>query len=262
MVLIDLLLELPLWLLAIVLNAWLIGMALIGLRIVRRYVIPRLGLTYEDANYGAALVQSAMLLYGLIAALTAVGVWSKYSDTSNVVSAEATAIAMLWRDLGGYPEPEQSAFRDALRDYTDQIINGAWPALRAGQVPTEGVGLMNRLQDQLFAFEPATPGQEAIHGEALGAYNNLVEQRRLRLDAAQNALPGVLWVVLLAGAMGCVVLCLFFHVASARFQAILLIGVCVSLAMVLFVVFALDRPFRGDMGIGPDSYQLIYDQLM
>jgi hypothetical protein len=42
-----------------------------------------------------------MLLYGPIAALTAVGVWQRYSRVSHVVSGKATAIASLWRDLDG-----------------------------------------------------------------------------------------------------------------------------------------------------------------
>jgi hypothetical protein len=33
-------------------------------------------------------------------------------------------------------------------------------------------------------------------------------------------------------------------------------------AMVLFVIITLDRPFQGEMAIPADSYQLIYDQLM
>jgi hypothetical protein len=32
--------------------------------------------------------------------------------------------------------------------------------------------------------------------------------------------------------------------------------------MVIFVVFAFDRPFRGDMGIEAEPYELVYDQLM
>ena len=63
--LVDLLFELPLWLLAAVLNVWLMAFALGGY-----------------AYYAAALVQSAMLLYGLVAALTAVGVWARYSQVS------------------------------------------------------------------------------------------------------------------------------------------------------------------------------------
>jgi hypothetical protein len=71
-----------------------------------------------------------------------------------------------------------------------------------------------------------------------------------------------MWLVLLSGAMGGIVLWLFCYVDNVRLQAILLLGVAGSLSMVLFVIFALDRPFRGDIAIGPESYQLIYDQHM
>jgi hypothetical protein len=32
--------------------------------------------------------------------------------------------------------------------------------------------------------------------------------------------------------------------------------------MVLFIIIALDRPFRGAMAITPQSYELVYEQLM
>jgi hypothetical protein len=34
------------------------------------------------------------------------------------------------------------------------------------------------------------------------------------------------------------------------------------MGLVIFMIVALDRPFRGDLGLPPDPYQLIYDQLM
>ena len=262
MAMIEFLERLPLWLLAIVLNAWLMGTVLVGLWIFRRHVLPRLQINSNNAYYVAPLMQSSVLLYGLIAALTAVGAWTRYSDVSRVVSAEATAITTLWRDLGGYPEPLAASMRDVLRDYTDQVINGAWPQLKRGQIPSEGVEWMDRLQSLLFAFEPATEGQKVLHAETLRAFNGLVEQRRQRLDAAQAGLPGVLWFVLLAGASAGITLGLFFYVENARFQACMLLGLSVSLSMVLLVIFALDTPFTGDISIGPDSYQLIYDQHM
>ncbi|MGH7302024.1 MAG: hypothetical protein ACRELZ_01960 [Candidatus Rokuibacteriota bacterium] len=89
-----------------------------------------------------------------------------------------------------------------------------------------------------------------------------MQQRRQWLDSAQAALPSVLWWVLLPGPVACIVLCLFFHVANARFQAVLLLGLAGFLAMVLFVIIALDRPFSGDMGITADSYQLVIDHYM
>ena len=262
MFLVDLLVALPLWLLALVLNVWLMGFALAALWFVRRHVLPGMRLDYNDAFYAAAIVTSAMLLYGLVAALTAVGVWQRHSQVADVVSGEATAITSLWRDLGGYPQPMRNESREILRGYAEQVVNGAWPQQRLGQIPREGVEWMDRLQAKLYAFEPATEGQKIIHAETLRAFNQLVQQRRQRLDAVHAALPGVLWWVLLPGAMGCIVLCLFFHLPNARFQAILLLGLAGFVAMVLFVIIALDRPFTGAMGIGPESYQLVIDHHM
>ncbi len=120
MALIAFLESLSRWLPAILLNAWLMGTVLVGLWVFRRHVLPRLGINFNIAYYVAPLMQSSVLLYGLIAALTAVGAWTRYLDVSRIVSAEATAITILWRDLGGYPEPLRSSTRDVLRGYTDR----------------------------------------------------------------------------------------------------------------------------------------------
>lgn len=258
----DFVFLLPLWLLAVVLNVWLVGFALIALWLVRTKILPRMGLTYSDAYFGAAIVQSVMLLYGMVAALTAVGVWQTYSQVSETVSTEATVIVSLWRDIGGYPEPLRGEARTTLRDYTEQIIRDAWPQQQRGQIPREGVDWMNRLQSQLFSFEPTLESQKILHAEALRTFNQLVQQRRQRLDAVQAGLPGVLWFVLVMGAMGCITLCLFFHVENAYYQTALVCGLASFVAMVLFVIVSLDRPFIGDMGITADSYQLIYDHHM
>jgi hypothetical protein len=259
---IGFLFSLPLWLLALVLFAWLAGTGLVGLWIVRRWVVPGWRMRYEDAYYAAPVAQSVMVLYGLIAALTAVDVWGRYARVEAIVADEASAIASLWRDLGGYPQPLRDETRALLRDYTDQVINGAWPQQRAGRVPGQGVEWMDRLQERLFAFEPASGSQSILHAEAIGAFNDLVKQRRLRLDSVRSAIPGVLWWVLLPGALGCVVMSLFFKVESARLQGTLLVGLAAFLTMVLFIIFALDRPFVGDTGITAQAYQLVFDHYM
>jgi len=208
------------------------------------------------------MMQSLMLLYSLVAALTAFGVWQKYGQVSDIVSSEATAITSLWRDLGGYPEPLRNQTQDTLRGYTEQIISGAWPQQRRGQIPSEGVEWMDKLQSQLFTFEPASDAQKILHAETLHAFNQLVQARRQRLDAVKAGLPGVIWFVLLSGAMGCITLFLFFPQTNLGFQTVLMLGLASYLAMVLFVIVSLDRPFVGDMGVSADSYQLIYDQHM
>jgi hypothetical protein len=258
----DFILSLHLWTLAIVLNAWLMGFALVSFWVARRWILPRMRLAYEDAYIGAAVAQSCMVLYALIAALTAVGVWQRYSQVSGIVSSEATIIANLWRDFGGYPPEQRDAMREVLRGYTEQVIHEAWPQQRAGQVPREGVEWMDRLQTQLFAAQPGSKAEEILHAETLRSFHDLVQARRQRLDSVGAGLPGVLWFVLLPGAMGCIVMFMLFRVENPRYHAALLILLAGFIAMVLFVIIGLDRPFSGDMGITADSYQLIYDHHM
>ena len=149
-----------------------------------------------------------------------------------------------------------------LRGYTDQVIHGAWPQLKQGKIPSEGVEWMDRLQRLVDPFEPATEGQKILHAETLRGFNALVAQRRLRLDAAQGGLPGVLWFVLLGGAVAGHYARSFLYVENARLQACMLLGLAASLSMVLLVIFALDTPFTGEMSIGSEPYQLAYDQHM
>ena len=259
----DFVFSLPLWALALVLNVWLIGFALVGLWAFRRWALPQLNIGDDtDLYYSAVVMQSAMMLYALVAALTAVSVWSRHSQISDVVSSEATTIARLWRDLSGYPQAEREALQDTLRTYTEQIINEAWAEQRQGRIPQGGVNHMNRLQAQLFSFEPTMESQKILHAEALSAFNSLIQARRLRLDSVGKGLPVVMWFVLVPGAMGCVFLAFFFRVRDTRYQAILAASLSGFIAMALFVIVALDHPFRGAMAIGSDSYQLVHQQLM
>ena len=146
---IDFLVSLPLWALALVLNVWLMGFVLTSLWALRRWILPRLHIDTDASLFlGAAVMQSAMVLYGLVAALTAVSVWTKHSQVSDTVSHEATAIAIVWRDLGGYPQRERDSLREVLRGYTNQIIQEAWPEQQQGRVPRMGVEWLNRFQAQ------------------------------------------------------------------------------------------------------------------
>jgi len=47
-----------------------------------------------------------------------------------------------------------------------------------------------------------------------------------------------------------------------RLQLIMVLLLATFTALVIFVILAFDRPFQGDMGIGSEPYQLVYDQLM
>jgi hypothetical protein len=150
----------PLWIVLVLLIAGFVGFTLATLGFVRRF-LPGLGFGRHDEHFGGVVVHSMMVIYGLVAALIAVNVYETYSDVARTVSREATAISALYRDASGYPEPTHAWVQGAIRDYTLQIINEAWPQQRRGQIPSHGVVMLNQIQQALFSFEPKPKGRRS-----------------------------------------------------------------------------------------------------
>jgi hypothetical protein len=94
----------------------------------------------------------------------------------------------------------------------------------------------------LFIAGPASEDHKLLHGETLRAYNQLIQARRLCLDAVGTGLPGVTWIVILVGAVISLSASFFFKVED------------VFIGLVIFMILALDRPFRGDLGVQPEPY--------
>ena len=148
----------PLTITGLVIVGSLCLFAIGGLLLVRRYVLPRLQIHHEDAHFTGAMVHSVMVFYGLALALIAVNVFETYDTVSKIISQEATALAVLYRDVSAYPEPVRSQLQKEMRDYVDYVIHEAWPLQQRGQVPSDGVDRLNRFQSMMVIFEPATEG--------------------------------------------------------------------------------------------------------
>ena len=259
---IDSLFDLPLVLVAVVIIGSLCVFTLGGLAAFSRYVLPRLKLGPEDSAFTSAIMQAVMVFYGLAVALIAVSVWQTYTDAGRTISEEATAIGVLYRDAGGYPEPIRSQLQRYLREYLEYVIHQAWPQQQRGQIPAGGVEHANRFQALLVSFEPTTESQKLLHAETLRAYDQMIQARRLRLDIVLTGLPGILWCVIVVGALVSLSSSFFFHVEDAFLKKIQLVLLSMFIGLLIFIIFALDHPFRGDLGLRPDPYRLIYDQLM
>lgn len=236
--------------------------AFFGLRLVRRRIQPRLTIHPGDSHFIGTMVHTVAVFYGLAVALITIAVWESYSEVSHVVSAEATAIGSLYRDFGGYPEPTRTQTRDQLKAYTEQVIEEAFPMMHKGQVPSGGVEMMNRVQDAMLAFQPSSEAEKIVHAEAFRAFNTLNSARRMRLDAVHTSLPSVLWFVVLAGALIALAAPFFFQVQDLRLHTTLVVMLAIFVGLIIFVILALDRPFRGDLGMTAEPFKLIHDHLM
>src|SRR6185369_13259252 len=137
---------------------------------------------------------SAILgIYAIAIGLIAVATWSNNIRASSIASQEAAEIAALFRDTQGFPQPLRSPIEELLIQHTDDVIEKDWPAQREGRIPHEGRHVLDQIERMLYGFEPATAGQQAIHAQALDAFNEMIELRRQRLEAVEYSVPNRLW---------------------------------------------------------------------
>ena len=254
--------DIPTWLLALLIVGTFLAVTNGGLILLRDRIVHWLGLT-RTVNEAVGFIGGAVAaLYSVTLGLIAVAVWSNFSSVSNIVSKEAASIGVLYRDLGGYPDPLRTDLRHRLREYTIYVIEKSWPLQQKGLLSDEATVMVADIHERMMAFRPEDQGQAVMHAEALHKFNEMADLRRQRTDQVDSALPGTLWIVLLAGGGLTIVIWYFFFVEDPRLHLVLLSIVATFIALMIFLIAALDRPFRGHVSVSAASYETIVKRVM
>lgn len=246
--------DLPMWLGLLVSVAAFLALSWAILLLLRRWVqrasrgAPEWDrvLGYVTAAYG--------VLYGVTLAMIAAAAFSHANDVDAIVLQESSSVAVLYRDASGLPEPTASELQRALTVYTERVVEHDWPTQQAGVRPEEARAEVDDIQRVLFGYEPVTAGQQQIQNQAIGAFNQFVSDRRERIAITGLALPGVLWVVVLVGALLNAVLIALVEVRSLRAHLIMSGLIAVYVALVIYAIASFDSPYSGAVSVGPDDF--------
>ena len=253
--------------------AWAIGPAsvlafvvpaMIGLWLAHRGIYPRLrlGETLIDNGVIGWFFAGVLTIYGITLGLIAITTWENSSRVSGIASQEAATIAVLYRDSGVYPPPLRDQLQTTLRDYTRFVIEKAWPAQQRGEILNDGSRLLDNFRNQLFASEAATESQRILQAEIFRTYNELVELRRERTEAVNVGVPGPIWAVILLGGALTIVVSYCFQVQQFRLHLFLTASLAAMIGLLVFLIAALERPYRGAVSVEPTAYQIVLDQTM
>ena len=202
------------------------------------------------------------VFYGLTLGLIAVASWQNFTDLDRLVAEEAAALRVLDRSAGWYPPPCGACCAGASwstpgSSSTRSGRRGGGKGLEAAQAR------LTAIEEPLVAFEPATAGQQAAHAEALRAYARYLELRRQRaFGATSTGLPAVVWYVLLAGAAASIALTFLFVLPDARGHLVLTTVLAGFLGLLIFLVAAMDLPYRGEVSVGPEAFEAVRQQML
>ncbi|MET9322981.1 DUF4239 domain-containing protein [Streptomyces sp. NPDC003038] len=195
-------------------------------------------------------------IYGIILAFVIVTLWTQLESTQTVVATEATDIALIARDAAAFPPPVRARLDGALSGYVHAVVEDQWPLMRAGQPSYEATaGKLQSVFDVLQAYEPKTAREEVFYEAAVNHLNDVAAQRRARLTMAEQQLPPLLQVLAFGGAFVLIPLTFLYGMRRLHIQLLFVASVAALVGFSLLLVFVLDRPFAGELSVGPAPYR-------
>jgi hypothetical protein len=256
---VDLVYSIPTWLLGVIIVGLSTVLSGIGLVVVHRLVPAHARQPHNDiAGY---ISNIAAFVYAVIIAFLAVAVWQEYGQAGTTTQMEANAASDVFHQASGYPEPLRQTIRAAIRAYVDLVIDTEWALQNRGGVSEEASRILDQLQLEMLKFGPADPREQTLHAEQLRDLNTLLDQRRNRIFAGSAGLHPVIWSVILLGSALVVVFAYFMGTGNFRAHLSMTVLLGASIGLVIFLIVALDYPFRGDIGIKPDAFVQVREHL-
>jgi amino acid transporter len=255
--------DLPNWLFLIVCVGFFVVFSLLGAFAFRNFFEKLLGLDEDRSNNVVSTFLSVSgLFYGITLGLIAVGTYTNFGVAETAVSLEAGALNGLYRDVGMLSRPEKSEMQDILRDYAQYMVNEAWALQQQGQVPTGTSAIINRLQEKLMAYPLEGTKEKIVYSEILSANNKLSDMRRARVNLVQAGLPAAVWYVVMIGAVVIIILTWLLVINNRKLDMIVNILTSALLGTLIFLVAAMDNPFRGEFSVSSAPFQSLLDGLM
>jgi hypothetical protein len=258
----DWIYDIPRWGGTFLFAAVFVGFTWLGLVLIRPWVRRHAADQPDwDALIGAILA-AFVVFYGITLALIAVSSYQSFAAANQVVGREAATLGTLYQAVSNYPEPMRGELQTMLRDYTRYVIEEDWPAQQRGDIPQGGTVRVTAFEEKLLSFQPQTRAEEILHAETLRELDEFNDDRHQRLESISTGLPAVLWFLVAVGAVVNAVLICLFDVKRLSVHLLLAGLMSLFVSQMVFMIVAMDKPFRGEVSVSSDNFQLMQRSLM
>lgn len=196
------------------------------------------------------------LIYGVLLAFTIIAAWERFSEAERIATEETTILSELWRDSQAFAPALRDPIHHTLKSYARSVIEEEWPEMAAhGRPHVTTTAIYNHLWQLSYTLQPEGKLQEAYLAEFLARLNELSATRRLRLLASHNELNGIMWLVLVIGALPAIGYTTLFANKHRWVQVSIVFSITLIVLLSLLVALSLQYPYTGDTGIAPDAFE-------
>ncbi|MGA2668824.1 MAG: DUF4239 domain-containing protein [Ignavibacteria bacterium] len=212
----------------------------------------------ENHEVAGIVFNAFGLVFAVLVAFVVFATWTSYDSSKQSVEMEAEKLSDLYLDADAFPDSMKKEIRVAITEYTRAVVEQEWPVMaEGGRMPQAVIEALRRIWNVFLNVDVKSLPNTHIYDESLKQLNSMSENRRSRWFASRASMPGVIWLVLIAGGAISVVYTFFFGIKRAGAHYLMTGVLTVINAMVLFLIFILNHPFSGYNAISSDPLRSV-----
>jgi hypothetical protein len=218
------------------------------------FAIKRSRITLSN-DLGGTIFNGIVAVYSIQLAFVVVVVWQQYQNTGDRIQIEATKASNFYRGTRGFPDSTGKKLRAALTAYTESVVNDEWPAMAHDSLSSKTRRAYMGMWNVMDSIEPVTEAQKIKYASLLETLKELGDARTLRTSDSGSSIPGLLWFILVLGAVITIGFATLLQGSNNRLHLLKVMMFSLLLSFNGLLIYLLDHPYQGYFQIKPTAYE-------
>lgn len=192
------------------------------------------------------------VVYAVLLAFVAIAVWEHFTAAEQRTYEEASRLTAVYRKCDLFPQ--MHVVRAEMSAYVRRVIEREWPQMQRGENDPQAEAMAEHIAFQVRHLRVATPAQQNVHAAMVQSIDEALVDRDYRTSEASIGVSSFLWFILYLGAAATILFAYFFAYKH-RWVLVSMVGMLAfMLGLVLFLIAAVDYPFRGQIRVEPEAF--------
>jgi hypothetical protein len=208
-------------------------------------------------DVGTAVFLQLGVLFAVLLAFVFSEAYGEYGEAQRAIDLECSALHGAAMVASTLPAADAQEFLTLESGYISDVVHYDWPEMRDHKLgsPQAVVSLT-----ALFQFAAHLPVKDTNEGavklQLLQMLATAHTEREERLYQAQNGLPLIIWIVLIAFAVLLMIFVTFSGVERYSWLVMFVVTFAMCVSATLALVGLLNYPFQGAIALGPHDFLL------
>jgi len=228
----------------------------VAISLVFAYVVDRLSpreVRIEHNDLAGFILAVIGVIYAVLLAFVTIGVWERFEQAEARTYEEAAAIVQVYRDAPTFASGHE--MRAALRDYVEQLLADEWPRMQRSEESPGVDKQVERVDAMVRALPVASRSEQDVHDQMLATMSVALSDRDARLSEDATGISGIMWVVLVMGALITIGFTSLFGFRRDVMQYVMIGSLALLIGLVFYLALALNYPYRGNIIVEPTAFR-------